>query len=120
LQPFNFRAQGAGSGVIISRDGYIVTNNHVVEGANEVTVTLADKQEHTARTVGRDPKTDLAVLKIDATEPLPVAAMGDSDHLNVGDWVVAIGNPFGLSNTVTAGIVSAKGFHSDRCFHQPR
>ncbi len=107
--PEHFRTQGAGSGVIISRDGYIVTNNHVVEGAKEVTVTLSDKQEHTARIVGRDPKTDLAVLKIDATEPLPVAAMGDSDQLNVGDWVVAIGNPFGLSNTVTAGIVSAKG-----------
>ncbi len=107
--PENFRTQGAGSGVIMSRDGYILTNNHVVEGAKEVTVTLADKQEYTARVVGRDPKTDLAVLKIDATEPLPTAVMGDSDHLNVGDWVVAIGNPFGLSNTVTAGIVSAKG-----------
>jgi serine protease Do len=107
--PENFHTQGAGSGVIISRDGTIVTNNHVVEGAKEVTVTLADKQEYKARIVGRDPKTDLAVLKIDATEPLPIASMGDSDQLNVGDWVVAIGNPFGLSNTVTAGIVSAKG-----------
>lgn len=107
--PENFHTQGAGSGVIMSRDGYILTNNHVVEGAKEVTVTLADKQEYKARVVGRDPKTDLAVLKIDATESLPTAAMGDSDQLNVGDWVVAIGNPFGLSNTVTAGIVSAKG-----------
>ncbi|MFQ5802755.1 MAG: DegQ family serine endoprotease, partial [Candidatus Methylomirabilales bacterium] len=107
--PENFHTQGAGSGVIISRDGYIVTNNHVVEGTKDVTVTLADKQEYKARIVGRDPKTDLALLKIDATEPLPVAAMGNSDDLNVGDWVIAIGNPFGLSNTVTAGIVSAKG-----------
>jgi serine protease Do len=95
--------------VIISRDGYILTNNHVVEGAKEVTVTLRDKQEYQAQIVGRDPKTDLAVLKIDNAEALPIAAMGDSDQLNVGDWVVAIGNPFGLSNTVTAGIVSAKG-----------
>lgn len=107
--PENFYTQGAGSGVIISRDGYILTNNHVVEGAKEVTVTLAEKQEYKARIVGRDPKTDLAVLKIDASNPLPIAAMGDSDQLNVGDWVVAIGNPFGLSNSVTAGIVSAKG-----------
>ncbi|MFQ5532421.1 MAG: DegQ family serine endoprotease [Candidatus Methylomirabilales bacterium] len=107
--PENFHTQGAGSGVIISRDGYILTNNHVVEGAQEVTVTLKDKEEYTARIVGRDPKTDLAVLKIDANEPLPVAAMGDSDESKVGDWVVAIGNPYGLSNTVTAGIVSAKG-----------
>jgi serine protease Do len=107
--PENFDTQGVGSGVIMSRDGYVLTNNHVVEGAKEVTVTLADKQEYKARIVGRDPKTDLAVLKIDAPEPLPIAAMGDSDQLNIGDWVVAIGNPFGLSNTVTAGIVSAKG-----------
>ncbi|MFQ5658107.1 MAG: DegQ family serine endoprotease [Candidatus Methylomirabilales bacterium] len=107
--PENFHTQGTGSGVIISRDGYILTNNHVVEGAQEVTVTLADKIEYTARIVGRDPKTDLAVLKIDAENSLPVAAMGNSDALHVGDWVVAIGNPFGLTNTVTAGIVSAKG-----------
>ncbi len=107
--PDHFNTQGAGSGVIISREGYILTNNHVVEGTKEVTVTLADKQEYKARIVGRDPKTDLAVLKIDAKTSLPIAAMGDSDNLQVGDWVVAIGNPFGLSNTVTAGIVSAKG-----------
>lgn len=107
--PERFNTQGAGSGVIISREGYILTNNHVVEGATEVAVTLADKQEYRARIVGRDPKTDLAVLKIDAKKPLPLAAMGDSDNLQVGDWVVAIGNPFGLTNTVTAGIVSAKG-----------
>jgi serine protease Do len=103
------RMQGSGSGVIISPDGYILTNNHVVDGAQEVTVTMADKQVHKARVVGRDPKTDLAVLKIDAKESLPVAPMGNSTDLKVGEWVVAIGNPFGLGHTVTAGIVSAKG-----------
>lgn len=107
--PKNFKTQGAGSGVIISKDGYILTNNHVVEGAKEVTVTLADKQEYQARVVGRDPKTDLAVLQVKAHKPLPAVTMGDSGQLQVGDWVVAIGNPFGLNNTVTCGIVSAKG-----------
>ena len=107
--PENHRTQGAGSGVIISKDGYILTNNHVVEGAKEVTVTLANKKEYKAHVVGRDPKTDLAVVKIEAKKPLPSASMGDSEHLKVGDWVVAIGNPFGLSHTVTSGIVSAKG-----------
>jgi serine protease Do len=107
--PENHRTQGAGSGVIISKDGYILTNNHVVEGAKEITVTLANKEESGAQVIGRDPKTDLAVLKIEAKKPLPSAAMGDSEHLRVGDWVVAIGNPFGLSHTVTSGIVSAKG-----------
>jgi serine protease Do len=107
--PESFRMQGAGSGVIISREGYIVTNNHVVEGAKEITVTLADRQEYKARIVGRDPKTDLAVLKINPQETLTAATLGNSDQLKVGDWVLAIGNPFGLSNTVTAGIVSAKG-----------
>jgi serine protease Do len=103
------RMQGSGSEVIISREGHIVTNNHVVEGAQEVTVTMADQQTYKAQVVGRDPKTDLAVLKIDGKASLPVAAMGNSSNLRVGDWVVAIGNPFGLSHTVTAGIVSAKG-----------
>jgi serine protease Do len=108
-RPENHRTQGAGSGVIISKDGYILTNNHVVEGAKEVTVTLASKTEYKAQIVGRDPKTDLAVLKIESKKPLPAAAMGDSEQLKVGDWVVAIGNPFGLNHTVTSGIVSAKG-----------
>jgi serine protease Do len=103
------RIQGAGSGVIISKDGYVLTNNHVIEGAKEVTVTLSDHQEHKARIVGRDPKTDLAVLKIEGGGTFPAATLGDSDHLKVGDWVIAIGNPFGLNNTVTSGIVSAKG-----------
>lgn len=116
--PFPFRPpfpppggkrQGSGSGFIISQDGIILTNNHVVEDAKEITVTLADKQEYSARVLGRDPKTDLAVLKIEPKGELSVAKLGDSDELQVGDWVMAIGNPFGLSNTVTAGIVSAKG-----------
>ncbi len=101
--------QGAGSGFIISLDGYVVTNNHVVDGAREIVVTLADRDEYPASVVGRDPKTDLALLKITPKKALPAVALGDSDGLRVGDWVVAIGNPFGLANTVTAGIVSAKG-----------
>ncbi len=101
--------QGAGSGVIISKDGYILTNNHVVDGAKELSVTLADKREFKAQIVGRDPKTDLAIVKIEAGENLPAASIGDSDRMRVGDWVLAIGNPFGLGNTVTLGIVSAKG-----------
>jgi serine protease Do len=107
--PRNHRTHGAGSGVIISKDGYILSNNHVIEDAQEVTVTLADKNEYTAEIIGRDPKTDLAVLKINANKDLPAAALGDSELLKVGDWVVAIGNPFGLNHTVTSGIVSAKG-----------
>jgi serine protease Do len=108
-RPENFRTQGAGSGVIIDPNGHILTNNHVVDGAKEVIVTLADKKEYKATIVGRDPKTDLAVLKIEPQGNISAAAMGDSDQLQVGDWVLAIGNPFGLSNTVTSGIVSAKG-----------
>ena len=97
----------SGSGVIISADGYIVTNNHVVEGANRVTVTLNDKHEYSAEIIGRDPKTDLALIKIDATQ-LPFLTFGNSDSVQVGEWVLAIGNPFNLTSTVTAGIVSAK------------
>jgi serine protease Do len=104
-----FKRQGAGSGFIVRSDGLILTNNHVVEDAKEITVTLSDQTEHTAKVIGRDPKTDLAVLKIEPKGPLPAANLGDSDQLRVGDWVMAIGNPFGLSETVTAGIVSAKG-----------
>lgn len=107
--PENHRTQGAGSGVIISDDGYILTNNHVIEGAQEVKVTLDNKKEYRAEVVGRDPKTDLAVLKVESKQTLPAAAMGDSENLKVGDWVMAIGNPFGLNHTVTSGIVSAKG-----------
>ena len=100
--------QGQGSGFIISTDGYILTNNHVVGDADNVIVKLIDGREFKARTIGTDPHTDVAVIKIDATH-LPVLPLGDSDALEVGEWVLAIGNPFGLSHTLTAGIVSAKG-----------
>jgi serine protease Do len=99
--------QGAGSGFVIDVDGYIVTNNHVVEGADKVTVRLVNGRQYTAEIVGADDKTDLALLKIDADD-LEAATFGDSDDTRVGDWVVAIGNPFGLGGTATAGIVSAR------------
>lgn len=102
------RSMGQGSGFIISPDGYIMTNNHVVGDADKVTVRLLDGREFTAETIGTDPPTDLAVIKIDASD-LPFIRLGDSDELEVGDWVLAFGNPFGLSHTLTAGIVSAKG-----------
>ncbi len=108
-QPAPGPRRGSGSGFIVRKDGLILTNNHVVENAKEITVVMADETEYTAELVGRDPKTDLAVLKIEPKGDLPAAQMGDSNALRVGDWVMAIGNPFGLSNTVTAGIVSAKG-----------
>ncbi|HVA78552.1 MAG TPA: DegQ family serine endoprotease [Candidatus Binataceae bacterium] len=107
--PREYKQHGLGSGVIVSSDGYILTNNHVVGGAEEIHVTLMDKREFTAKVIGKDPKTDLALIKIDTKDSLPAAALGDSDSTEVGDWVVAIGNPFGFSLTVTAGIVSAKG-----------
>jgi serine protease Do len=100
--------RGSGSGIIISTDGYIVTNNHVVENASKVSVGLSDKRQYDAVVVGTDPLTDLAVVKIDANN-LPVAFLGNSDNLKVGQWVMAIGNPLSLSSTVTAGIVSAIG-----------
>ena len=99
---------GSGSGFIFRPDGYILTNNHVVDGASQVTVVLQDKRELVAEVVGRDPNTDVAVVKVDA-ESLPVLPVGDSDALEVGDWVVALGFPLELGSTVTAGIVSAKG-----------
>ncbi|MBT8392586.1 MAG: Do family serine endopeptidase [Ignavibacteriaceae bacterium] len=100
--------KGSGSGIIISDDGYIITNNHVVENSNKVTVGLWDKRQFDAVVVGTDPLTDLAVVKIES-ENLPVAYLGDSDNLKVGQWVMAIGNPLSLASTVTAGIVSAIG-----------
>jgi len=99
--------EASGSGVIISNDGYIVTNNHVVEGASNIDITLNDKRTFKAKVIGTDPNTDIALIKIDAKE-LPVIAFGNSDSLKVGEWVLAVGNPFNLTSTVTAGIVSAK------------
>jgi serine protease Do len=100
--------QGYGSGVIVSRDGYVLTNNHVVSDADRVLVKTQDNVEHTAKVVGTDPKTDIAVLKIEANN-LPTARLANSDEARVGDWVLAVGGPFGLENTVTAGIISATG-----------
>lgn len=100
--------EGSGSGVIISQDGYIVTNNHVVDGSKEIEVVLNDKRSYRAEVVGADPNTDIALLKIEAKD-LPVIIFGNSDDLKVGEWVLAVGNPFNLTSTVTAGIVSAKG-----------
>jgi serine protease Do len=107
--PKEQKRRSLGSGFIVSSDGYILTNNHVVEKADEVTVTLLDKEEFKAKVVGTDPKIDIALIKIDAKKKLIYVTLGDSDKLEVGEWVVAIGNPFGLGHTVTAGIVSAKG-----------
>ena len=102
-----FVQHGLGSGVIVTKDGYILTNNHVVDGATDVKVTLQDGHEFTAKVIGRDPKSDIAVVKIDAKD-LPVVPMADSEKVQVGDIVLAIGNPFGVGQTVTEGIVSAK------------
>ncbi|MBW1801005.1 MAG: DegQ family serine endoprotease, partial [Deltaproteobacteria bacterium] len=109
--PKDYRQQSLGSGFIIDKEGYILTNNHVVEKTDEIRVTLADKKEFNAEIIGRDPKTDLALIRIKTDEPLTPLPLGNSDQLEVGDWVVAIGNPFGLDHTVTAGIVSAKYRH---------
>lgn len=103
-----FSQESLGSGFIIDREGFILTNHHVVEDAEQVKVKLSDGREFKAKVVGKDPKTDIVLIKIDARENLPVARLGDSDNLQVGEWVLAIGNPFGLDNTVTRGIVSAK------------
>ena len=106
------RQRSLGSGFIIDGDGSILTNNHVVENAQKIVVKLAaDDREFEAKVIGRDAKTDIAVIKINAKTNLPAATLGDSDRLEVGEWVVAIGNPFGLDSTVTSGIVSAKGRH---------
>jgi S1-C subfamily serine protease len=99
---------GSGSGVIISKDGYIATNNHVVQGAVKIEVTLNDKKTYNGKIVGTDPSTDLALIKIEEAN-LPAIYYGNSDEVNIGEWVLAVGNPFNLTSTVTAGIVSAKG-----------
>ena len=106
--PQSREQQGSGSGVIIRPDGYIVTNNHVVEGATKVEVTLNNNKTYPATVVGTDPATDVAIIKIDA-QGLPVVPFGDSDELRLGQWVIAIGSPYDLRSTITAGIVSAKG-----------
>jgi serine protease Do len=107
--PRGFQQRGLGSGFIIDREGHILTNNHVVENSRKITVKVSDGKEFQAKVVGRDPKIDVALIKIDADRDLVPLVMGDSKELAVGEWVVAIGSPFGLDNTVTAGIVSAKG-----------
>ncbi len=104
-----FKQSGLGSGFIISEDGYVVTNNHVVDKAQEIEVILEDGKKYKAQVIGKDAKTDLVVLKINPEKKLEAVVFGDSDKLRIGDWVVAIGNPFGLGYTVTVGIVSAKG-----------
>jgi serine protease Do len=98
----------SGSGVIISPDGYIVTNNHVVAKADKIDITLNDHRQFKAKVIGTDPNTDLALIKIEGTN-LPIVKLGNSDDARVGEWVLAVGNPFNLTSTVTAGIVSAKG-----------
>jgi serine protease Do len=111
FDPFGSRGQvsSSGSGVIVSKDGYIVTNNHVIQGADKISVVLnRNRKEYPAKVVGRDPSTDLALLKIE-DENLPAITMGNSDQVEIGEWVLAVGNPFNLNSTVTAGIVSAKG-----------
>src|SRR5687767_1591729 len=110
--PQEHRAQkvsSLGSGFIIDASGYVVTNNHVVDGAKDIEVTLTDGSAYSAKVIGTDAKTDLALLKVEAKKPLPFVSFGDSDKMRIGDWVMAVGNPFGLGGTVTAGIVSARG-----------
>lgn len=104
-----FRKSGLGSGFILSDDGYIITNNHVVERASDIKVILENGQNYDAKVIGKDQKSDLALIKIEPKTDLPAVKLGRSDNLQIGDWVVAIGNPFGLGHTVTAGIISAKG-----------
>lgn len=103
------RSEGAGSGFVVDADGFVVTNHHVVSDAEKIVVTFADGRQIDARIVGTDPQMDLALLEVDAEEPLPYVAFGDSDAVRVGEWVLAIGNPFGLGGSATAGIVSARG-----------
>lgn len=105
----NRKVSGAGSGFIIDADGYVVTNSHVVDKADKIKITLRDGRDYDAELIGQDPKTDLALLKIETDKPLPFVEFGNSDQARVGDWVLTVGNPFGLGGSVTAGIVSARG-----------
>ena len=105
----DFKQRSLGSGFIISNDGYIFTNNHVVEQTDKILVKVSDGKEYEAKIIGTDAKTDIALIKIKPDNSLPFVEIGDSDSVKVGEWVIAIGNPFGLEQTVTAGIVSAKG-----------
>ena len=107
--PRKYQQIGTGSGVIISSDGYIVTNNHVIDGASELEITLNNRKKYKATLIGTDKKNDIALLKIEATDPLPYIPFSDSDTIKIGEWVLAVGNPYNLTSTVTAGIVSAKG-----------
>jgi serine protease Do len=107
--PREFKQKSLGSGFILDKEGYIVTNHHVIKDADEIQVKLKNGNEYDARIEGTDPSTDIALIKIDADEDLPVLALGESDGLKIGQWIIAIGNPFGLEHTVTAGIISAKG-----------
>ena len=109
IVPKEFRDQSLGTGFIIKKDGLLLTNNHLVEKADKIIVRLADEREFEARVIGSDPQTDIALLRIKGGGDFPVVRFGDSERLEVGEWVIAIGNPFGLEQTVTAGIISAKG-----------
>jgi len=106
-----FKQESLGSGFLIHRSGYILTNDHVVSDADEITVQLFDMREFDAKVVGSDPKADLALLRISTEEDLPTSPMGDSSSLEVGEWAIAVGNPFGLDRTVTVGVISATGRH---------
>ncbi len=108
IPPREYKLRSLGSGFIIDKEGYIITNNHVIQEADEIKVRLSDDEEFDAKVIGKDIKTDIALIKIDPPDGLPVVELGDSDKLKVGEWVMAIGNPFGLNQTVTVGIVSAK------------
>lgn len=107
--PRKYQQIGTGSGVIISSDGYIVTNNHVIDGATDLEITLNNRKKYKAKLIGTDAKNDIALLKIEANEQLPYIPFSNSDSINIGEWVLAVGNPYNLTSTVTAGIVSAKG-----------
>ncbi|HWA47759.1 MAG TPA: Do family serine endopeptidase, partial [Dongiaceae bacterium] len=109
MQKHPRKVTSLGSGFIIDASGYVVTNNHVIDDAKNIEVTLTDGTEYPAKLIGADPKTDLALLKVEAKTELPHVSFGDSDKMRIGDWVMAVGNPFGLGGTVTAGIVSARG-----------